>query len=346
MKILVTGCAGFIGFHLSRTLIAQGHLVVGADNLNHYYDVKLKLDRLKELGIDAYEIAMGKSQIKSIFSDFLFVKLDIADGPSLSALFKKENFDLVYHMAAQAGVRYSIENPQSYVESNLVGYANLLEACRHTQVKHLIYASSSSVYGNNERIPFSTSDNVDHPISFYAATKKCNELMAHAYSYLYGLPTTGVRFFTVYGPWGRPDMAAMLFAKAILDGQPIGVFNEGNMSRDFTYIDDIIGGLIKIMNRHELPLHKQYYNSINSQYKIYNIGNHKPVNLLRFIEIMEEALGQKAKKKMMPLQAGDVENTYADIEDLILDYNYLPDTSLEEGIGKFVKWYLQYYHNK
>ena len=334
MKILVTGSAGFIGFHLARKLIKQGHEVVGLDNLNHYYDVRLKLDRLKVLGIDAYTIAMGETHIQSKYPNFSFIKMGLENKSELVQLFEKEKFDVVYNLAAQAGVRYSIENPESYINSNVVGFAHLLEACRHYSIKHLIYASSSSVYGLNGEVPFKVSDNVDTPISVYAATKKSNELLAHSYSHLFKLPTTGLRFFTVYGPWGRPDMATMLFAKAIMNDQPIKVFNNGKMSRDFTYIDDIIDGLIKVMER----------STEDELYRIYNIGNSKPVNLLEFIETMENALGRKAEKIFMPMQPGDMENTYADVTDLMQDFEYQPDTPLATGIEHFANWYLKYYH--
>lgn len=334
MKILVTGSAGFIGFHLSQKLVEQGHQVIGLDNLNHYYDVRLKLDRLKVLGIDAYSIAMGETYIKSKYANYAFVKMDLENKSELINLFEKEKFDVVYNLAAQAGVRYSIENPESYINSNVVGFAHLLEACRHYSIKHLIYASSSSVYGLNDEIPFKVSDNVDTPISVYAATKKSNELLAHSYSYLFKIPTTGLRFFTVYGPWGRPDMATMLFAKAIMNDQPIKVFNNGNMSRDFTYIDDIVNGLLNVMNR----------KTTADLYKIYNIGNSKPVNLLEFIETMEDSLGKKAEKIFMPMQPGDMENTYADVTDLMEDFDYQPSTPLAQGIEHFANWYLKYYH--
>jgi len=337
MKILVTGSAGFIGFHLSQRLITEGHEVVGLDNLNHYYDVRLKLDRLKELGIDAMEIAMGKIEIQSSKSSFRFVKGDLAKMPDLQRLFKKENFEVVYNMAAQAGVRYSMEQPQTYIQSNLVGFGNILEVCRHFDIKHLIYASSSSVYGANKEVPFSVTDNVDSPISLYAASKKSNELMAHAYSYLYNIPMTGLRFFTVYGPWGRPDMAYFLFVKAILDGKPIKVFNNGQMSRDFTYVDDIVDGLVKVMGK--TPTKDQ-----GAPYKIYNLGNHAPTKLLDFIETIENKLGVTAEKIMMPLQDGDMVNTYADVSELIRDFGYAPNTPIDKGIGEFVKWYTKYFN--
>ncbi len=342
MKILVTGSAGFIGFHLAKWLIKENHEVVGLDNLNHYYDVKLKLDRLAKLGIDAYGIAMGKKIIESTTSNFRFAKMDLQNQSSILDLFKSEKFDIVVNLAAQAGVRYSIENPQAYVNSNLLGFANLLEACRQYPVKHFIFASSSSVYGANKSIPFKTSDKTDQPRSFYAATKKCNELMAYSYSYLYNIPTTGLRFFTVYGEWGRPDMAPMLFAKAILGGQPIKVFNEGKMSRDFTYIGDIIEGIMRIINQKK----ESSTSDKEVNYKLYNIGNSKPVKLLTFIETLEQVLKKKATKVMYPMQPGDVVNTYADVSDLINDFNYQPKTSLLEGLTAFANWYVKYYHNE
>ena len=340
MKILVTGSAGFIGYHLANRLLQEGHEVVGLDNLNHYYDVRLKLDRLKELGVDIYEIAMGKNIIKSAVLNFKFIKLDLKDDASLMDLFKNENFEIVFNLAAQAGVRYSIEKPKTYVDSNLVGFANLLEACRKYPVKHLIYASSSSVYGDSKTSPFKTSDVVDKPISLYAATKKCNELMAHTYSHLFKIKTTGIRFFTVYGEWGRPDMATMLFAKAITNGQAIKVFNNGNMSRDFTYVGDIVEGLNEIMMK-----------SLNTSerkkdYKIYNIGNSRPVKLLDFITIMEESLGMQAIKEMHPMQPGDVRDTYADVSDLINDFGYEPKTTIREGLKNFSDWYMSYYKDR
>ena len=338
MRILVTGCAGFIGYHLSKRLVEDGFYVVGLDNLNHYYDVRLKLDRLRELGINAYDIAMGKSCVKSSKSNFKFYKIDLVDRAELDELFEEEKFDVVFNLAAQAGVRYSIEKPESYVDSNLVGFANLLESCRHFSIKHLIYASSSSVYGNNSKVPFETKDNVDHPISFYAATKKCNELMAHAYSHLFNFKCTGLRFFTVYGEWGRPDMALMLFAKAIMNNDPIDVYNNGEMSRDFTYVGDIVDGLLKILN---LPL-----NASKGNYNIYNIGSSRPIKLLDFIESLEEKLSKKAIKNMLPMQPGDVKQTFADISDLTEDYGYMPQVSLDKGLNKFCDWYSSYYLSK
>ncbi len=321
-KILVTGCAGFIGFHLSKYLIEKGEEVIGIDNLNDYYDVQLKRDRLKLI---------------SEKSNFKFVKLDLIDRPGIRQLFNDYQPRKVVHLAAQAGVRYSLENPEVYIDSNLVGFGNILEGCRNHNIEHLIFASSSSVYGANTKMPFSVTDNVDHPISLYAATKKANELMSYTYSHLYKIPTTGLRFFTVYGPWGRPDMALFTFTKAILEKKPINVFNYGKMKRDFTYIDDIIEGIIRVIDN--VP------NVINNTppHKIYNIGNNYPVELGRFIEVLENTLGVKADKKMLPIQPGDVLETYADIEDLTRDVGFKPTTSIEIGIPKFVDWYRSYY---
>ncbi|ACB51451.1 nucleotide sugar epimerase [Crocosphaera subtropica ATCC 51142] len=322
VKVLVTGAAGFIGFHVSQKLLHQGETILGIDNLNSYYDVFLKKARLK--------------QIKT-YEKFRFYQLDIADRKSISELFTQHNFDYVIHLAAQAGVRYSLENPYAYVDSNLVGFVNILEGCRHQNIKHLMYASSSSVYGKNKKIPFSTDDSVDHPVSLYAATKKANELMAHTYSHLYGIPTTGLRFFTVYGPWGRPDMAYFLFTKAILEEKPIKVFNYGKMKRDFTYIDDIVEGIIHVMNN--IP---QSDNS-SVPYKVYNIGNNQPVELGHFIEVLEDCIGKKAIKEFLPMQPGDVPMTYADVDELIKDVGFQPNTSLKTGLEKFVNWYRDYY---
>ncbi len=332
-KILVTGAAGFIGFHLSRRLIERGDTVVGLDNLNDYYDVKLKTDRLAQL--------RGQRL-------FEFHKLDLADRDAMARLFADEEFEVVAHLAAQAGVRYSLENPAAYIDSNLVGFGNILEGCRHHGVKHLAYASSSSVYGANTQMPFSVHHNVDHPVSLYAATKKANELMAHAYSHLYRLPTTGLRFFTVYGPWGRPDMALYLFTKAITEGRPIDVFNQGQMRRDFTYIDDIVEGVIRTMDRTAEP-NAQWSSDApdpgtsNAPYKIYNIGANQPVELLHLIETLEKCLGKEAKKNMLPIQPGDVPETYADVDDLTRDAGFQPSTPIEQGVAQFVDWYRQYH---
>ena len=332
-KVLVTGAAGFIGFHLSKRLLDAGVTVVGLDNLNDYYDVNLKKARLEQL-----MPAEG----------FRFVQMNLADREGMARLFSEEGFDKVVNLAAQAGVRYSLVNPYAYTESNIEGFTNILEGCRHNGVKHLVYASSSSVYGANTRMPFSVHDNVDHPVSLYAATKKANELMAHTYASLYGMPTTGLRFFTVYGPWGRPDMALFLFTKAILEGRPIDVFNFGKMKRDFTFVDDIVEGVVRVLDKTpqgnpswsgESPDPGTSY----APYKIYNIGNNSPVELLRFIEVLEETLGMPARKNLLPMQPGDVPATYADVDDLMRDVGFRPATSIEEGVGKFVKWYRGYY---
>ena len=332
-KVLITGAAGFIGFHLSMRLLKNGCHVTGIDNLNHYYDVKLKEARLEKL---------------TSFENFSFYKMDISDKKSLEEIFNNTKYDVVVNLAAQAGVRYSIENPHAYVDSNIVGFVNLLEACRHNDVKHLVFASSSSVYGANTKMPFSVHNNVDHPVSLYAATKKANELMAHAYSHLYGMACTGLRFFTVYGPWGRPDMALFLFTKAILEEKPIKVFNHGRMQRDFTYIDDITEGVVRIMGR--LPEPDPAWNGDNpdpgtsyARYKIYNIGNNNPVELMEFIGVIEKVLGKKAKKEFLDLQPGDVPATYADIDDLIKDVGFKPETTIETGIKQFILWYNDYY---
>jgi UDP-glucuronate 4-epimerase len=332
-RVLVTGAAGFIGFHLSMRLLKNGCHVTGIDNLNSYYDVKLKEARLERL---------------TSFENFSFYKMDISDKKSLEEIFNNTKYDVVVNLAAQAGVRYSIENPHAYVDSNIVGFVNLLEACRHNDVKHLVFASSSSVYGANTKMPFSVHNNVDHPVSLYAATKKANELMAHAYSHLYGLHCTGLRFFTVYGPWGRPDMALFLFTKAILEEKPIKVFNHGRMQRDFTYIDDITEGVVRIMGR--LPEPDPTWNGDNpdpgtsyARYKIYNIGNNNPVELMEFIGVIEKVLGKKAKKEFLELQPGDVPATYADIDDLIKDVGFKPETTIETGIKQFILWYNKYY---
>jgi UDP-glucuronate 4-epimerase len=332
-RILVTGAAGFIGFHLCRRLLARGDTVVGLDNLNDYYEVSLKESRLKRL---------------TDKENFHFVRLDLADRKGVAELFAGERFEVVVNLAAQAGVRYSLVNPHAYVDANLVGFMNILEGCRHHKVAHLVYASSSSVYGANTAMPFSVHDNVDHPLSLYAASKKANELMAHTYSHLYNLPTTGLRFFTVYGPWGRPDMALVLFTKAILSGEPIDVFNHGRMRRDFTYIDDIVEGLVRVADRPAQP-NQAWSGEVpdpgtsRAPYRIYNIGNHNPVELMHLIEILEDALGQKAKKNFLPLQPGDVPATYADIDDLINDVDFKPATPIEVGVGRFVEWYRGYY---
>lgn len=335
MKILVTGAAGFIGFHLSEKLLGLGFTVVGIDNINDYYDVNLKYARLNELGISRKEAeTFYKETNSSTKKNFKFTRMNLEDKDELVSLFKKENFDVVCNLAAQAGVRYSIENPDAYIQSNIVGFLNILECCRHNEIRHLVYASSSSVYGSNTKIPFSEEDKVDTPVSLYAATKKSNELMAHTYSHLYNLPTTGLRFFTVYGPWGRPDMAPMLFANAISNNRPIKVFNNGDMERDFTYIDDIVEGIIRVIEK-----------SVASRdlYKIYNIGNNDSVKLFDFINEIEFSLGNKATKEFLPMQMGDVKKTWANVNRLVKEYDYEPDTKLSEGVASFVKWYLNYF---
>jgi UDP-glucuronate 4-epimerase len=332
-SVLVTGVAGFIGFHLARRLLKDGRRVVGVDNINPYYDVALKEARLEAL--------KGES-------NFTFIKMDLTDRKPLERLFARQTFDVVVNMAAQAGVRYSIENPYAYVDSNLVGFVNLLECCRHNSVKHFVFASSSSVYGANTTMPFSVHHNVDHPVSLYAATKKANELMAHTYSHLYRLPSTGLRFFTVYGPWGRPDMALFLFTRAILEDQPLKVFNHGRMQRDFTYIDDIVEGVVRVLGR--LPQANPNWSGAapdpgtsSAPYKIYNIGNNNPVELIEFIEVIESALGKRAQKEFMDLQPGDVVATYADVDDLMQDVGFKPKTPIEVGVGRFVQWFKDFY---
>ncbi|WP_225036351.1 NAD-dependent epimerase [Winogradskyella sp. SM1960] len=339
MKILVTGAAGFIGFYTSKVLISKGHQVVGLDNINDYYDINLKYDRLYELGIDKTEASEFNTICKSKSGDFKFIRMNLEDREELPKLFKNEKFDIVCNLAAQAGVRYSIENPETYVDSNVVGFLNILECCRNNAIKHLVYASSSSVYGMNKKIPFSTDDNVDNPISLYAATKKSNELMAHTYSHLFKVPTTGLRFFTVYGPWGRPDMAMFLFTDAIVNDRPIKVFNHGNMERDFTYIDDIVEGVVRIIEKSSAKRVET-----KDFYKIYNIGNNNSVKLLDFIKEIELNLGKNATKDMMEMQPGDVERTWADVDELIKDYDYKPNTSIKVGVKSFVDWFKDYYN--
>jgi UDP-glucuronate 4-epimerase len=331
--VLVTGAAGFIGFHLSLRLLKEGRQVVGLDNVNDYYNVQLKWDRLKQLEASPL---------------FRLQKLDLQDRAGMEALFRQNEFGTVVHLAAQAGVRYSLTNPHAYLESNLAGFLNILEGCRHHKASHLVFASSSSVYGANTAMPFSVHHNVDHPVSLYAATKKANELMAHTYAHLYGLPCTGLRFFTVYGPWGRPDMALFLFTRAILAGKPIQVFNHGKMMRDFTYIDDIIEGVTRVMEKPAAPSpdwsgDRPDPGTSYGPYRIYNIGNNQPVELLEFISTLEECLGIEAKKELLPMQPGDVPATYADIEDLSRDFGFRPKTPLKEGIARFVQWYREYY---
>lgn len=334
MKILVTGAAGFIGYHTVKKLLTLGHQVLGFDNINDYYDPQLKYDRLAQLGIDKIQIENRQYVASKTHSNCRFIKMDLTDKKILMELFRLEDFDTVIHLAAQAGVRYSLENPDIYIKSNVEGFLNILEACRRFSIKHLTYASSSSVYGNNSQTPFSVTDNVDHPISLYAATKKSNELMAYTYSHLYNIPTTGLRFFTVYGPWGRPDMAPSLFISSILKNTPIKVFNHGNMERDFTYIDDIVEGVIRINNTP--PSREQ------PPYAIHNIGNSTPIKLMDFIASIEYHTGTKAKKNFMPMQAGDVPKTFADISSLKQHIQYTPQTNLDEGIKKFVTWYISY----
>lgn len=348
MKILVTGSAGFIGYSLTKALLKRGDEVVGIDNINNYYDINLKYARLKDTGIDRKNILYNQVSCSTRFPNYSFYHLDLSDKKGIQNLFNNNEFDVVCNLAAQAGVRYSIENPDTYIESNLVGFVNILEACRYQKIEHLIYASSSSVYGLNQKIPFSTRDATNHPVSLYAATKKSNELMAHTYSHLYGIPTTGLRFFTVYGPWGRPDMAYFLFVKAILNNKPIKIFNQGQMSRDFTYIDDIVNGIIRVIGNSFIGNNK--WNSLqpaadssSAPYRIYNIGNNSPVNLLKFIETIEASLGKKTRKVMLPMQPGDVEVTYANIDGLRNDFAYKPTTTIEEGISAFVRWYKLFY---
>tara|TARA_Y100001970_G_scaffold88576_1_gene111776 strand:+ start:866 stop:1918 length:1053 start_codon:yes stop_codon:yes gene_type:complete len=348
MKVLITGTAGFIGFHLANKLIARGDEVIGLDCISDYYDPNVKYGRLDYAGIDQKDIKYNKLTQSSKKANYRFIKLQLEDKDNLDNLFELEQFDSVCNLAAQAGVRYSIENPTAYIDANIIGFINILESCRNNGVKNLSYASSSSVYGLNESYPFSTFDNVDHPMSLYAATKKSNELMAHTYSHLYGISTTGLRFFTVYGPWGRPDMALFLFTKAALEGRFIDVFNYGEMLRDFTYVDDIVEGVIRIIDNPAQPnpewSGKQPDPSTSSSpYKIYNIGNNDPVKLMDFIEAIENALGKKIQKNMMPLQAGDVPETYANVDDLVRDLDYKPSTSVQKGIDNFVAWYREFF---
>ncbi len=334
MKILVTGAAGFIGFHIAKRLCADGHDIIGIDDLNDYYDVSLKEARLAEL---------------KPLDSFSFRRVDISERAAMEELFEEDKFDRVVHMAAQAGVRYSLENPHAYIQSNIVGFMNVLESCRYAKVPHLVYASSSSVYGSNTKVPFSTHDKVDHPISLYAATKKADELMAHSYSHLYALPTTGLRLFTVYGPWGRPDMAPFKFTKAISDGEAIDIYNDGDMRRDFTYIDDIVEGVVRVMNFIPTPLLcKEGQGEVDplqnsAPYHLYNIGNNSSVELMDFVRAIENELGCEARINYLPMQPGDVPQTYADISDLMRDIDFKPSTTIEDGVSKFVKWYKDYY---
>ena len=339
MKILITGAAGFIGFHVSKFLLERGHFVVGLDNINEYYASSLKYARLEELGISkdlANDFNRKNPSIK--YEKFTFIRLNLENGEELKDLFGAEQIQIVCHLAAQAGVRYSLENPKAYIDSNIVGFFNVLENCRHFGIEHLVYASSSSVYGGNTKIPFEVTDPADQPLSLYAATKKSNELMSHTYSHLYGLPTTGLRFFTVYGPWGRPDMAMFLFTDAILKGKPIKVFNYGKLERDFTYIDDITKGVVKVIEGN-ISIRKEK----NELYKVYNIGKGQAVNLMDFITTIEKTLGAEAQKEMLPMQPGDVEKTWANVDALIRDYNYKPNTPVEKGVRAFIKWYQNFY---
>lgn len=348
-KILVTGAAGFIGFHLVEALVERGDEVIGLDTINDYYEIELKYARLAQSGIFKEKIQAGQLIKSQKHHNYSFIQLALEDRESLQALFAEHAFKAVANLAAQPGVRYSILNPYAYIDSNIVGFINLLEACRHHQVGHLVFASSSSVYGLNESIPYSVKDNVDHPISLYAATKKSNELMAHTYSHLYGLPCTGLRFFTVYGPWGRPDMAIYLFTKAIIAGEPIKVFNQGNMVRDFTYVGDIVDGMLRVLDQ-PASSNKTWSgqspdpSSSPAPYRIYNIGNNDPVKLMDFIEAIEEATGRKAEKEFLPIQPGDVTKTFADVKDLEVDFAYRPNTNIRLGVKKFVDWYRSYYN--
>ncbi|HOD40592.1 MAG TPA: NAD-dependent epimerase [Candidatus Wallbacteria bacterium] len=348
MKILVTGAAGFIGYHLVEKLVGRGDTVIGLDCVNDYYDTGLKYARLKETGIAKDSIEYGREVKSSVHENYSFIKLNLEDRDGISGLFSGRGFDAVCNLAAQAGVRYSLVNPYAYVDSNICGFVNVLEACRHNGVGHLVYASSSSVYGLNEQMPFSTEDNVDHPISLYAASKKSNELMAHTYSYLFKLPTTGLRFFTVYGPYGRPDMALFIFTRAIIENKPIDVYNHGEMKRDFTYIDDIVEGVIRVIDRPAAG--DEAWNGAApvpgrspAPYRIYNIGNGSPVKLMDFIEAIEEAIGKKAVKNMLPMQPGDVAATWADTEGLFKDTGYKPCTDVKAGVKKFIEWYVKFY---
>lgn len=339
MKILVTGAAGFIGYHLCDKLLQQGHQVVGLDNINDYYDINLKFARIKELGIKKNDAEQFLNLVKSeIYGDnFLFIRMNLEDMVNLPLFFEKHKFDNVINLAAQAGVRYSLKNPHAYIQSNIVGFVNILECCRHNKIKHLVYASSSSVYGANVKIPFSEEDRVDHPVSLYAATKKSNELMAHTYSHLYNIPSTGLRFFTVYGPWGRPDMSPILFADAISNNTPINIFNNGVMERDFTFVDDIVEGIVRVSEKP--PLNEE----LETPYLIHNIGNSNPIKLMDFISFMEKCIGVKAKKNFMSMQPGDVKRTWADTTEIERRVNYKPETPIEVGVSKFVCWFKMYY---
>lgn len=349
MKVLVTGAAGFIGFHLCLALLKRGDQVIGLDNINDYYDPSLKTDRLKELGITT--VTEGEAVVSSSYPTFSFIKIGVDDKDGLFSLFRESGFDAVINLAAQAGVRYSLVNPDAYIRANIVGFLNVLEACRNFPVKHLVYASTSSVYGSNTDMPFSEHQPTNHPVSLYAATKKANELMAHSYSHLYNIPTTGLRFFTVYGPWGRPDMALFLFTKAIINGEPIKVFNAGKMQRDFTYIEDIVQGIVKVLDNPASP--NPDWKGINpdpatshAPYRIYNIGNNKPAELIEFIEAIEAELGKKGIKEFLPMQAGDVPATHADITNLITDTGYSPQFSVQQGVKHFITWYKDYFQGR
>ncbi|MRI83451.1 MAG: NAD-dependent epimerase [Nitratiruptor sp.] len=349
MNILVTGTAGFIGFHLAKRLLERGDRVIGVDNINDYYDVQVKYGRLRELGFSEGEFEFGKRYESQKYPNHTFYRINLEDKGAIEEIFKRHRIHRVCHLAAQAGVRYSLTNPEAYVQSNIVGFLNILEACRHHEVEHLAYASSSSVYGLNERMPFSVEDNVDHPISLYAASKKSNELMAHTYSHLYNIPTTGLRFFTVYGPWGRPDMALFLFTKAILEDRPIDVFNYGKMKRDFTYIDDIVEGVVRVIDNPPKPDgcwsgRRPNPASSKAPYRVYNIGNGAPVELMEFIKAIEKALGKEAKKNMLPIQPGDVPATWADTSALERDFGYRPNTPIQDGVARFVQWYRSFYN--
>jgi len=354
MKILVTGTAGFIGSHLAIKLLARGDEVVGLDNINDYYDQNVKYGRLQRAGIistlkEGSDIAYGELLSSSKYENYQFIKLNLEDKDAMMELFKEQQFDAVCNLAAQAGVRYSLTNPDAYMQSNIIGFMNILESCRYNGVKNLSYASSSSVYGLNEELPFSTNHNVDHPISLYAASKKSNELMAHTYSHLFGISTTGLRFFTVYGPWGRPDMALFLFTKAALEGDKIDVFNNGEMLRDFTYIDDIVEGIVRVIDNPataNLSWDTKEPSTSSAPYKVYNIGNNNPVKLMDFITAIETKLGKSIEKNMMPIQAGDVPSTYADVSDLVEDLGYKPATPIQEGIDNFIDWYLEFFKIK
>lgn len=348
MKILVTGTAGFIGYHVAKALLERGDEVIGLDNINNYYDPELKFGRLADSGIEKRVVSETKLISSQKYPGYRFIKMHLEDEAAVMQLCQNEKFDKICHLAAQAGVRYSLKNPMAYINSNIVGFANILEAARHTTCQHLVYASSSSVYGLNKKMPFSTADNVDHPVSLYAASKKSNELMAHTYSHLYDIPTTGLRFFTVYGPWGRPDMAIFLFTKAIIEEKCIEVFNNGDMKRDFTYIDDIVNGVIKVIDNppngnHNWSNAEPELNPSPVPYRIYNIGNSKPVKLMDFIDCIERELGKKAVRLFLPLQPGDMVSTYADVKDLERDLGYYPNTEIRIGVQHFVEWYKKFY---